>query len=75
MGRINKKHKNEHKKNDPPNQRILDLIGSPNSWTPKIEDMWLKELNKLSVIEIYKKFKPLKKPPSVKKRGRNNAWR
>lgn len=57
-----------------PNQAILDFIGSPNAWTPKIEDVWLKELRKLSAIDIYRRFPPIKKPPNVGRRGRNYGW-
>ena len=74
MGKNDKRHKQEHRKIDPPNQEILDSIGSPNVWTPKIEDAWLKELRKISTREIYQRFQPLKKPPSVRKRGRGSGW-
>ena len=59
---------------DPPSQEILDSIGSPNAWTPDIEDAWLRELSKISAGEIYRRFPPIKKPPSVRKRGKSSGW-
>ncbi len=56
------------------NQEILDSIGSPNSWTPEVEDIWIKELQKLSSGEIYKRFPPIKKPPNVRKRPKGSGW-
>lgn len=56
---------------DPPNQTILDSIGSPNAWTPKLEDTWLNELKKITAVEIYRRFPPMKKPGNVSKRGKS----
>ncbi len=77
MGQSEKKRKQQKKvqkrervKVEPPDQKILDSIGSPNVWTPEIEDTWLKELHKMSVGEIYQRFPPFKKPPTVQKRGK-----
>lgn len=66
--------KKQQTKTEPPNQEILDSIGSPNSWTPKIEDAWLKELRKISAVEIYQRFPPMRKPPNVRKRGSSFGW-
>lgn len=82
MGQTEKKKKQKQKKIqgrerikiDPPNQEILDSIGSPNAWTPKAEDAWLQELRKITTEEIYRRFPPYKKPPNVRKRGKNNVW-
>lgn len=63
-----------HKKTDPPNQEVLDSIGSSNVWTPAKEDAWLQELNKIPAGEIYSRFPPLKKPPSVRRRGKGSGW-
>lgn len=73
----NKKKKEKNliaTKTDPPDQTILDSIGSPNAWTPQTEDIWLEELNKMQAVEIYRRFPPLKKPPSVRKRGKSSGW-
>lgn len=56
-------------KGEPPDQEVLDSIGSPNAWTPKTEDIWLNELRKIPAGEIYRRFPPMRKPPSVRKRG------
>ena len=61
-------------KADPPDQTILDSIGSPNAWTPKIEDAWLQELRKISAAEVYRRFPPIRKPPNVGKRGKGSGW-
>lgn len=81
MGRIGKNNKQtqrikerEPAKREPPDQEVLDSIGSPNVWTPEAEDAWLKELKKISAGEIYRRFPPLKKPPSVRKRGKGIGW-
>lgn len=81
MGMTNKKRKQQKKTDerqhtvvDPPNQEILDSIGSPNAWTPAIEDAWLNELDKIQAVEIYKKFPPIRKPPNVGRRGKNTGW-
>jgi hypothetical protein len=59
---------------DPPDQRILDSIGSPNVWTPETESAWLEELKKVSTEEIYRRFPPMKKPGNVRKRGKSIGW-
>ena len=69
-----KQRRRERIKTEPPNPEILDLIGSPNAWTPQIEDAWLNELDKIPAGEIYRRFPPIKKPPSVRKRGKGNGW-
>lgn len=61
-------------KREPPNQEVLDSIGSPNAWTPDAEDAWLKELRKIPEGEIYSRFPPMKKPPNVRKRGKGSGW-
>lgn len=71
--RQKKVQKREQVKVEPPDQKILDSIGSPNVWTPEIEDAWLEELRRVPVGEIYRKFPPLKKPPSVRKRGQTQG--
>ncbi len=58
-------------KKESPNQEILDSIGSPNAWTPTVEDAWLQELGKLRAGEIYRRFPPFKKPGNVRRRGKN----
>lgn len=80
MGQSNKKRKQQQRNHgheqiniEPPNQEILDIIGSPNAWTPKVEDAWLKELGKISAVEIYRRFPPLKKPGNVSLRGRTRG--
>jgi hypothetical protein len=73
MGRKRKNERRELKR-EPPNQEILDSIGSPNPWTPAREDKWLKELGCLSAVEIYSRYPPIKKPPNVRKRGRGFGW-
>ncbi len=50
-------------------QAILDSINSPNIWTPEKENAWLSELHNIPVCEIYSRFPPLRKPPSVRKRS------
>jgi len=67
------KKKREHVKTDPPDQTILDSIGSPNAWTPEREDAWIGELGKISASEIYGRFPPMKKPSNVSFRGKNNG--
>ena len=52
-------------------QDILDLIGSPNVWTPLIENKWLKELTGMSAVEIYIRYPPMKKPSHIKSKGKN----
>lgn len=59
---------------EPPDQEVLDSIGSPNVWTPDAEDAWLEELRKITAREIYSRFPPMKKPPSVRNRGKGNGW-
>ncbi len=59
---------------EPPDQEILDSIVSPNVWTPESEDVWLEELRKITAGEIYRRFPPMKKAPSVKKRGKGSGW-
>jgi hypothetical protein len=53
----------------PPNQKVLDSIGSPNVWTPKLEDAWLLELNNIPMVDIWRRFPPMKKPGNVRSRG------
>jgi len=65
--------KRERVKTDPPNQAIIDSIGSPNAWTLKIADAWLRELGKISAVEIYSRFPPLRKPQNVSLRGKNHG--
>lgn len=82
MGSSKKKKQNnkiqyerqEKPKREPPNQKILDSIGSPNVWTPESEDAWHEELRGISTGEIYRRFPPIKKPGSVGRRGKNNGW-
>ena len=59
---------------EPLDQDVLDSIGSPNAWTPEAENAWLKELRKIPAGEIYSRFPPIKKPPSVRKRGTGSGW-
>lgn len=66
-----KKVRQEQIKIDPPDNKILDSIGDPNVWTPETEDAWLEELNKISSVEIYKRYPPMKKPPNVRSRGKS----
>lgn len=67
-----KKHvRVNYKQTKPPNQEILDSIGSPNVWTPQKEDAWLEELRNIPAIEIYRRFPPMKKPPNVRSRGKS----
>jgi len=63
----------ERAKPELPDQEVLDSIGSPNVWTPKAEDAWLKELRKISAGEIYRKFPPMRKPKNVGKRGKSSG--
>ena len=79
MGRSakNKRQRQQRRhieKPDPPDQRILDSIGSPNAWTPKDEDAWLEEIKKMTVGDIYTRFPPMKKPPSVRNRASGSGW-
>jgi hypothetical protein len=81
MGRSEKKRRQRRRvqnrelvKLEPPNQEILDSIGSPNAWTPEAEDAWLKELRGIPAREIYQRFPPMKKPPNVRKRGKGSGW-
>lgn len=79
MGQSVKKRRQQQRirkrvKTEPINHEILNSISSPNPWTPKIEEAWLKELRKLSGGEIYRKFPPLKKPPSVRQRAAGSGW-
>jgi len=77
MGKNNKKQKQkrrEYSKQEPIDKEILDSIGSPNAWTPQKESAWLQELNKMSVAEIFQRFPPMRKPPNVRKRGKNSGW-
>lgn len=81
MGQSGKKKKQTRRingrelvKREPPNQEVLDSIGSPNAWTPEIEDAWLQELRKIPSGEIHRRFAPMKKPPSVRKRGKGSGW-
>lgn len=67
-----KQRRREQTKVELPDQKILDSIGSPNAWTPEVEDVWLKELHKISAGEIYRRFPPFKKPPNVRKRAKNS---
>ena len=77
MGQSNKKRKQQRKlepiKMEAPNQEILDSIGNPNPWCPKTEDAWLKELSKISAVEIYRRFPPLRKPGNVSLRGKTRG--
>ncbi len=57
------------KKRQRANQAVLDLIDSPNAWTPEIEDAWLEELGNLSSGEIFRRYPPIRKPPNVSRRG------
>ena len=59
---------------EPPDQKVLDLIGSPNAGTPEVEDSWLEELGKIPGGEIHSRFPPMKKPPSVRNRGAGSGW-
>jgi len=61
----------EKKSNRSLSTEILDSIGNPNPWTPEVEDRWLQEVSKLSGWEIHRRFPPMKKPPSVKKRAKS----
>jgi len=54
---------------EPLNPQIADLIGNPNVWTPEVEDVWHEELKKMTAVEIYSRFPPIKKPPNVRRRG------
>lgn len=81
MGHSEKKRKQKRRIQDrelveiePPNQEILDSIGSPNVWTPEGEDAWLEELRKITAGEIYRRFPSARKPPSVQKRGKGSGW-
>lgn len=81
MGQNNNKKKQQRRvcdkewvKREPPDQEILDSIGSPNAWTPASENIWLKELHKIPAGEIYRRFPPMRKPPSVRKRGSGSGW-
>lgn len=73
MGRKRKQKNREFIEQEPPDQKILDLIGSPNPWTPEIEDTWLGELGKISAKEIYSMFPPIKKPSNVALRGKSSG--
>lgn len=64
----------EQTKVDPPDQKILDSVGSPNVWTPESEDAWLREVGKMSSEEIYRRFPPMKKPSNVRNRGKSSGW-
>jgi len=59
---------------EPINYETLDSIGSPNAWTPIVEDCWMMEVRKLSGGEIYRRFPPMKKPPSVRHRAAGSGW-
>ena len=72
--KVYKQRRRERTKTDPPDKRILDSINSPNAWTPNMEDAWLRELHKMTVIEIYQRFPSFKKPPSVRKRAKGSGW-
>ncbi|KKN98897.1 hypothetical protein LCGC14_0141380 [marine sediment metagenome] len=84
MGQSQKKKKQKRKEQKrevveipvigPIDQEILDSIGNPNAWTPKIEDTWIRELRKLSGYEIYSRFPPMRKPPNVRTRGNSSGW-
>ena len=83
MGSSKKKKKQNQKvqyerqekpKKEPPNEKILDSIGSPNVWTPEKEDAWHEELRGIPAGEIYRRFPPIKKPGNVGRRGKNNSW-
>lgn len=83
MGQKSKNHKQKQKNKDrqqnpttrePLNNEILDSIGSPNAWTPAVEDIWINELHKMSAGEIYRRFPPIKKPPNVRKRPKGSGW-
>ena len=76
MGTSKKKYKQKQQnqrrkypKDDPPNQKVLDSIGHPNTWTPETEDAWIKELRNIPDGEIHKRFPPMKKPGNVGRRG------
>jgi hypothetical protein len=74
MSFSDKKKKKKYVKVDPPDQEVLDSIGSPNVWTPKAEDAWLNELHKIPNGEIPRRFPPMRKPPSVGKKGKGSGW-
>ncbi len=57
------------KKSKNVNQTILDLIDSPNAWTPERENAWMEEVGNLTAGEIYSRYPPMKKPPNVSRRG------
>jgi hypothetical protein len=57
-----------------PNEKILSFINSPNVWTPQRENVWLEELFKISAVEIYRRYPPMKKPPNVRSRGKSSGW-
>lgn len=64
----------EPSEREPPDQKVLDSIGSPNVWTPDVEDAWLKELGKIPSGEIHRMFPPMRKPSNVRKRGKGSGW-
>jgi len=64
---------NEQKR-EKPDQATLDLLGSPNPWTPEIEDRWIAELRKVPAGRIYEMFPPMRKPPNVSRRGKSAGW-
>jgi len=81
MSQTRKKKKQQQKlqprdkiKKEPLDQVVLDSIGSPNAWTPAREDAWINELQKLSAGEIYRRFPPMKKPPSARKKAKGSGW-
>lgn len=69
-----KKQEREQSKREPPNQEVLDLIGSPNVWTPESENAWHEELKGMPTGEIYRRFPPIRKPGNVGLRGKNSGW-
>jgi len=78
MGRSKRKKKEQQKfattKRVPPNNAILDSIGSPNAWTPEVEDAWIEELKGIPAGEIYRRFPPMKKPGNVGRRPKSSGW-
>lgn len=53
--------KKNRKNATPLNKETLFSISSPNIWTPKMEDKWLKQPAK----ELEKNFPPLPKCPHI----------
>ncbi len=51
-------------------EEIVSSLNSPNVWTPKVEDEWLKQSGKT----LNRRFPPIKKPPHVSRQGRRGGW-